>query len=79
MAIYKTIDYLVKSDDKAFDALHDPGDSCPLSGIYRCENCHHEVASNQNQPLPPQNHFQHDQKNGPIKWRLVVFAQHKKS
>jgi hypothetical protein len=78
MALYKYSEYLQVSKDTAFDATHHPGATCPVSGIYRCDNCGHEVASNQNQPLPPQNHAQHNTSNGPIVWRLIVFAQHRK-
>lgn len=76
MALYKDDRYLTKSDFYEFDALHHPGDSAPRSGIYRCEGCRKEVASNQGQPLPPQNHHQHDESLGDILWRLIVIADH---
>jgi hypothetical protein len=77
MAIYKHATYLTKSEDAAFDPNHSPGTPAPFSGIYRCMGCHREVASNEGQPLPPQNHHQHTQAQGTIRWRLVVYADHK--
>ncbi|MBO6561102.1 MAG: hypothetical protein JJ959_11215 [Nisaea sp.] len=76
MALYKDDRYLVKIDDDAFDFLHRPADTAPFSGIYRCEGCRKEVASNQGDPLPPQNHHQHDEALGDILRRLVVYADH---
>lgn len=76
MALYKYSNYLVKSEDAAFDAEHSPGKAAPHSGIYRCLGCGKEVASNQNQPLPPQNHHQHSQSQGSVRWRMVAYAQH---
>ncbi len=75
MALYKEGRYLRKSDHQAFDQLHNPGSTTPGSGIYRCENCSDEVASNKGNPLPSQNHKQHNPNIGPIKWRLIVYAQ----
>jgi hypothetical protein len=76
MALYKYADYLAENDDAAFDQINHPATSAPHSGIYRCEGCGWEVASNGGQPLPPQNHHQHTQQQGWIRWRLVTFAQH---
>lgn len=76
MALYKDDRYLLKSAVPVFDELHRPGDDAPRSGIYRCEGCRKEVASNQGEPLPPQNHHQHDESLGDILWRLVVCADH---
>lgn len=77
MALYKYSQYLGQSTDGAFDLLHTPGTTTPHSGIYRCENCGDEVASNAGNPLPPQNHRQHNTNQGEIRWRLVVYAQTK--
>ncbi|HVY19512.1 MAG TPA: hypothetical protein VHA70_05475 [Bauldia sp.] len=76
MATYKHKNILNQSDSDAFDNLHKPGTTAPLSGIYRCHGCGREVASNQDQPLPPQNHHQHKPAQGEIRWRLAVFADH---
>lgn len=76
MAWYKDPAYLKQINNDAFDAIHNPGTKCPYSGVYRCETCGHEVASNQGDPLPTQNHNQHDPRLGAIRWRLIVFAKH---
>lgn len=78
MAIYSNPAFLKSSTDAAFSNTHSPGISAPYSGIYRCDGCGSEVASNQGQPLPPQNHHQHSYAQGLIRWRLAVFAEHKK-
>lgn len=75
MAQYKHGKFLQQSDHAAYDTLLYPGSNCPDSGIYRCESCGDEVASNKGNPLPPQNHRQHDPARGPVRWRLIVFAQ----
>jgi hypothetical protein len=75
MAQYKNSQYLSLSSDPKFDLIHSPGSPAPHSGIYRCEGCGREVASNQGQPLPPQNHHQHPYGANPIRWRLVVATQ----
>jgi hypothetical protein len=78
MALYKYETYLQKSDHAAFDTESKPGEAAPHSGIYRCMGCHREVASNEGQPLPPQNDHQHDQRTqGTIRWKLIVYADHK--
>lgn len=75
MALYKYGEYLGQSQDNAFDEHYQPGSPAPRSGIYRCENCGDEVASNAGDPLPPQNHRQHDPNSGPILWRMIVFSR----
>ena len=75
MAMYKHSQFLAVSQDQAFDTPLSPGTTNVNSGIYRCEGCGHEVASNKGDPLPPQNHHQHNAQQGAIRWRLVVFAQ----
>ncbi|MEQ8333678.1 hypothetical protein [Nisaea sp.] len=76
MALYKDPHLIGKSTHPEFDRLYHPGAAAPLSGIYRCEGCRKEVASNAGEPLPPQNHHQHDESLGEILWRLVVYADH---
>jgi hypothetical protein len=78
MATYKHPDYLTKIDHSAFDGTHKPGAVAPYSGIYRCMGCGSEVASNEGQPLPPQNHNQHPTHDGAISWKLIVYADHEK-
>ena len=77
MALYKDSSYLGISSDVAFDTLHQPGSTTPHSGIYRCENCGDEVASNAGNPLPPQNHRQHNPAKGAIRWRMILYAVQK--
>jgi hypothetical protein len=77
MALYKYTQYLGTSTDAAFDVLYKPGATTPHSGIYRCEGCGHEIASNGGNPLPPQNHHQHNASQGTILWRMAVYAQGK--
>ncbi len=72
MAIYKSSSYLKTSTSDAFDKLHSPGANTPSSGIYRCEGCGREIASNSGNPLPPQNHHQHTTEQGTIRWRMIV-------
>lgn len=79
MAYYKDSDMLTKSTSTEYDKDHKPGDSVPHSGIYRCMGCKKEIASNQGQPFPPQNHHQHTTAQGTIRWRLIVYADHNPS
>ncbi len=71
MAKYKDASELTKSDSAEFDKTYKPGATTPCSGIYICINCRDEIASNVNNPLPPQNHRQH-KSDKPIMWRLLV-------
>lgn len=72
MANYKYDQFLSKSNHQAFDAIHTPGTPAPHSGIYRCEGCGENIAANRGDPLPPQNHHQHNQNLGHIRWRLIA-------
>lgn len=72
MAVYKYLKDLKQSDDGAFDAIHHPGDTVPFSGIYYCQGCGHSVVSDAGTTLPPQNHHQHNEAQGAIRWRLAV-------
>lgn len=75
MAIYKYGNYLKHSTDSAFDGERGPGVTTPHSGIYRCLGCDKEIAANQGNPLPPQNHHQHSYSQGSIRWQLLVYAE----
>ena len=77
MALYKTSAYLTSSSDTVFDNSHNPSATTPLSGIYRCIGCRREIISTKGHPLPTQNHHQHDQAQGSIRWRLIVLADHR--
>ena len=76
VATYKYSVYLSTSTSGEFDKTYSPGVAAPFSGIYRCFGCGREVASNEGQPLPPQNHHQHSAGQGAIQWRLIVYADH---
>ena len=75
MALFNDKNYFRYSNGPAFDVLHEPGDETPYSGIYRCEACGDEIASNKGNPLPPQNHNQHPPSQGRIRWRLIAAAE----
>lgn len=75
MALYKNPQYLTQSQHTAFDAVYGPGQNCPNSGIYRCQGCGKEIASNKDNPFPPQNHHQHNQHQGSVRWQMIVFSQ----
>lgn len=76
MALYKYAEYLQQSTDAAFDQIYGPGQRVPHSGIYKCQGCNREIAANEGgDPFPPQNHHQHTQQQGAIRWRLAVYAQ----
>ena len=77
MAQYKYAEYLNQGNSEAYDTTYKPGEDCLNSGIYRCESCGDEIASNKGNPFPPQNHHQHAVGQGAIRWKLVVFAQQK--
>src|SRR5689334_20447593 len=77
VAIYKYTKYLNASQDAEFDYEHQPGALTLVSGIYRCAGCNREVVSNYGQPLPPQNHHQHNDNQGAIRWYLIVHADPK--
>lgn len=48
-----------------------PGETVPVSGIYRCTNCGREITSNADESFPPQNHHQHSIAS-PVYWQLTV-------
>lgn len=74
MAIYKDEQNVKKGTGDAFGFTYGPGNTVPHSGIYRCDHCGREIASNKDDPFPPQNHHQHNPAKT-IAWRLLVFAQ----
>jgi len=75
MALYKDGEYLHQSTHAAFGTVYTPGQIAPYSGIYRCTNCGDEDACNAGNPLPPQNHKQHNPARGAIRWKLLVAPQ----
>lgn len=77
MALYKNGDYLTQSSDAAFDQTYSPGNVPPHSGIYRCDGCGREVVAEEGRQLPPQNHHQHTSTQGTVRWRMIVYADHR--
>ena len=77
MSLYKNGNYLSKSEDAVFDQVHTPGSTPPRSGIYRCMGCGREVVGEEARQLPPQNHHQHTDQQGTIRWKLIVYADHR--
>lgn len=74
MATYQRAEEVSRITHSAFDGEYGPGSAVPHSGIYRCRGCGREIAANQANPFPPQNHHQHSSSQGTIRWRLSVYA-----
>lgn len=74
MAWYHSRSTLKESDGNKdwWRKKYGPGEEVPVSGIYRCEGCGREIASNKQDPFPPQNHHQHTTAQGKISWELNV-------
>lgn len=49
-----------------------PGETVPVSGIFRCTGCGREDVCNKEDPFPPQSHHQHSPSQGNIRWKLNV-------
>jgi hypothetical protein len=75
MALYQNGSELTHLVDSRFDQVYSPGTRAPFSGIFMCTNCRDEYACNANDPLPPQNHRQHAQDKGAIRWKPLVQTQ----
>lgn len=58
-----------------FDKEHKPGETCDYEGIYKCSGCGKEATIAGGKTIPPQNHHQHNQTQGPIRWKLFVYAE----
>lgn len=78
MALYKDPQFVRLFNDDVFDIIYKPGDSATFAGIYQCVGCGHEIGIAQGHTLPAEGHPQHSESNGPISWKLLVFAQHKR-
>ncbi|MCO8166829.1 protein L [Pseudomonas sp. 21LCFQ02] len=60
-----------------WNTLYEIGDKVPVSGIYRCQGCGHEITSNARDPFPPQNKHQHSDGAVEVLWQLIVMTQTK--
>ena len=72
----KYLEETTEPDGSVWRKIYTPGTSCPASGIYICTNCGDEVTCNKGDPLPPQNHRQHNTAKD-IRWELVVMTKTK--
>jgi len=76
MALYQDGSLVQKIDPhEAFAKVWKPGQTPDYAGIYRCQGCGDEIASNKGVQLPTQNHRQHNPGQGDIRWKLLVFCQ----
>jgi hypothetical protein len=66
---------LATADKSWWTTIYHPGDPVPRSGIYRCLGCNREIAANEGDPFPPQNHHQHSIAQGKIRWKLNVSTE----
>ena len=76
MAFYNDARYLRQLEHDNFHHERQPGWISPDSAIYRCVHCGDEITCNKGNPLPPQNHHQHNS-GFPIRWKLVCVAETK--
>lgn len=66
----------VEPKNEWWRTTYHPGNTVPVSGIFRCVGCGREDCCNKGDPFPPQNHHQHTVAQGAIRWRLNVRAEH---
>ena len=72
---YKYRHLLSASEDLVFDHDHQPGDWAKLSGIYRCAACGRETVVREGEDFPSDHG--HAVTEGPVRWRLLVYADHR--
>ncbi len=74
MAWYKNLSNLKESTSTQewWTKTYKPGDTVPVSGLYKCAGCKREITSNEDDPFPPQNRHQHPVEHGDVKWKLIV-------
>jgi len=72
MVFFRYRNLVHQTDHQAFDALLQPGEATPFSGIYRCEVCGYDIVSSKGLPMPLNAHHHHALTQGPIRWRLIV-------
>lgn len=64
-----------KRHSTRLDNEYKPGTKVPYSGIYACTGCGQERALSEGDPLTTQNHRQHNQGQGDIRWKLRLRAE----
>ena len=72
MAFYQNASYLTQDYGSEFNVVHEPGDTVPLSGIYRCTGCGESSTNVKHRSFPPQSHHVHPNSFTPIRWQLIV-------
>jgi hypothetical protein len=77
MAIYKEGVHLRPSQFAAFVEDREPGSEALYAGIYRCTDCNREIIAEEGALLPSSAHHTHDADHGPIRWQLMVYADHR--
>jgi hypothetical protein len=77
MALYKHSGTVLQSEDEIFDEEYRPGKIATRAGIYRCSGCGREITSEQRKPLPAHDHHEHTERQGAIRWTLIVYADHR--
>jgi len=76
VALYINDKVVLKANaNAAFDKIWKPGETPTHAGIYRCQGCRDEIASNKDVKLPTQNHRQHSTAQGDVRWKLIVATQ----
>jgi hypothetical protein len=77
MAKFLYRQFVEQTDHDLFDRNHRPIEFAPRSGIYRCMGCGREVAVPEGGALPGYGHHAHGAEEGPPRWRLIVYADHR--
>jgi hypothetical protein len=75
MASYKYRHLLSASEELVFDHDHQPGERAKLSGIYRCPACGRETVVKEGDAFAADH--AHAATEGPVRWRLLVYADHR--
>lgn len=77
MAFFQHGNFLRNLRDPAFEMEHLPSAPAPWPGIYRCTGCGREAIASVGHTLPSQTHHLHGPGEGLIRWRLIVWADHR--
>lgn len=76
MAFFQNEEHLHQMTHKVFNMVFTDTDTVPVSGIYRCLGCSREIAATRGDPFPPAKHHPHGPPQGPIRWQMIVIADH---